>query len=156
MENNKAVLCLVQISTSRIGYRSENYKIPDREKEIQNKIKTLFPEINFLYTGLSQNYNLNQNFGEVKTHLATSFDIMDFVDLSLEDSLYINNLYLNKEIDIFVNYLETDKTGKLSYQPHTSFPDNIDSFTFKEYPTKRYEDFEAKVTNFYEYNVPLI
>lgn len=115
-------LCLVSFSVKRgLG------KHTAEEQEILTRLKGYFNPINGPVDGLVGHYELTREFYEVETYLRTSLGLLDFVDLPLEDSLWITQMYLEHKLDILVHYVEEDYGGDRNYQPHTNFPvwDNI-------------------------------
>lgn len=114
----------------------ENKQKRKRMKQIEKRMIDCFPDICFYYDSVHGTYDLNQTFGETITPLATSFGLMDFVNLPLADSIWINKLFITNEIDIHVYYVENYGKPNQSYQDHKSYPDWDDISTY-EYPTER-------------------
>lgn len=137
MQTNDSVICLVSISVER-GFETKQQKL--RAQKIKRRLQDCFPDIVFIYDSISSSFDLNQTFGEVITPLATSFGLMDFVSLPLADSIWINKLYITREIDIRVFYVENYDKPNMTYQEHSSFPkwDNISMYQYPEEREKQY------------------
>lgn len=131
------VLCLVSISTMRDCFVNK----PERVVKIEQRLNSLFSDLqeNDSYPG---SFNLNQNWFETHTKLRTSFGLMDFVELSLEDSIWLNRMYMSRDIDINVSYVYNYNTDDVSYSPHETFPE-------REGLTTEPED-EDRVRQFHE------
>lgn len=110
-----ATLCLVSFSVRRA-----RGKYTEEQEEILARLKECFSNLNGPVSSIEGQYILNQDFYEAHTCLKTNFSEMDFVDLPLESSLWITEMYLANKLDIIVHYSMND--GQ-TYQPHTCFPD---------------------------------
>lgn len=128
----EAAVCLVTISVARDYIKP----LTKRQQKIVRRFTDCFPDIVFKLDSVEGCFNLNQEFGEVITPLATSFGLMDFVELPLADSIWIAKLYLTREIDIVVNYVENYDKKNMGYQLHTTFP-NWENITMHPYPATR-------------------
>lgn len=133
---SKSVICLVEQSLRRDCFMEESL----RESKIKKRLVDCFPDFVPVFDSLPGTFNLNQTYGSVITPLATSFGLMDFVNLPLQDSIWINKLYLTREIDIIVHYVENYDKVNQTYQPHRSFPD-WENISMYDYPKSREMEF---------------
>ncbi len=141
-KTNESVICLVGLSVSRDCFMDETI----REKKIKARLKDCFPEIDINVDSLEGMFNLSQVFGEVVTPLAKSYGLMDFVELPLADSIWLNKLFLTKEIDLVVDYVEDHGKERVSYQRHTSFPD-WDNVSMHPYHAERAQAFSKALNS---------
>lgn len=137
-----AVLCLVSFSPSRTMLLHPTKK----EGKIIKRLQTIFADIKGRVDSVPGSFNLNQNFYETQTCLATSFGLMDFVTIPLFDSIWINLMYLTGKLDIQVSYIYNYDTDDIRYVPHQTFPDT-EGMTRYEYTAERAEMFSDALTN---------
>lgn len=139
---SKSVVCLVEISLRRDFFMNES----PREIKVKKRLTDCFPDFLPVIDSLPGTFNLNQVYGSVIAPLATSFGLMDFVGLPLHDSIWINKLYLTREIDIIVHYVENYNKPTQTYQAHRSFPDwtNVSMY---DYPKSREIEFAEALTS---------